>query len=86
MKTVKWLADASGIGVACIVAWVALGVDGNLGGCELPQGLKRLRKQFEKQIPRGLKSVRDDNIEDLYGTAEAVPFQNLVQNEFFRKL
>jgi hypothetical protein len=38
------------------------------------------------QIPRGLKSARDDNIEDLYGTVKAVPLQNAVESEFFSAL
>jgi len=52
----------------------------------IPQGLKRLRKKSEfrakcaKGVPQGLKP---DVFSAVYGTAEAVPFQN---REFFRSL
>jgi len=34
-------------------------------------------KKSKSRIPRGLKRARNDKIKDLYGTAEAVPFQNI---------
>ncbi len=38
-----------------------------------PARLKRLREESKKQIPRGLKSARDDKNKGLLGTTKAVP-------------
>ena len=38
---------------------------------------KEAAEKPEKQIPRGLKSARDDKRRDYYGTAEVVPLQNI---------
>ena len=38
--------------------------------------LKRLLKDAEKQIPRGLSPRGMAKMKGLYGTAEAVPFHN----------
>jgi hypothetical protein len=45
--------------------------------------LKLAVKKVGKQIPRGLKAARNDKNNDLYGTAEAVPFQNKSKTELF---
>ena len=42
-------------------------------------GVTGLPKRLGKQIPRGLKSARDDKSKELIGTAEAVAFQNTAQ-------
>ena len=48
--------------------------------------LKRLLKKSEKLIPRGLKPARNVKNKGLNGTAEAVPFQNRAEREFFSNL
>ena len=46
--------------------------------------LIRLLKESKRQIPRGLKSAREEKFRELFGTAEAVPFQN--KANFFSSL
>ena len=46
----------------------------------------RLLSNSEKQLPRGLKPARNDKNKHLFGTAEAVPFQNALGLEFFSSL
>ena len=60
--------------------YTAFGGDG-FSECRVGKS-KRARKTSEKQIPRGLKSAREDKIRELYGAAKAAPLQNLGKPEF----
>jgi hypothetical protein len=56
-------------------------------GKQIPRGLTSPHKAQKRRFagdpvrPRGMTKIKD-----LYGTAEAVPFQNIVPSDFFRKL
>ena len=40
---------------------------------DFPQGLKRLLKKSERQVPSGMKSARNIKNKGLIGTTEVVP-------------